>query len=104
MGKSLKVVAIVSGGKDSCYSMIQCVAKGHEIVALANLRPKNHEGKKITEFPFEILENLPKYLFISGNELDSYMFQTVLFDVKQLIHITKQWICHFFEETLQGQV
>ena len=55
MGKSLKVVALVSGGKDSCYSMIQCVAAGHEIVALANLRPKNHEE----------------------NELDSYMFQTV---------------------------
>ena len=46
MGKSPKVVALVSGGKDNCYSMIQCVAVGHEIVALANLRPKYHEGKK----------------------------------------------------------
>ena len=46
MGKSLKIVALVSGGKDSCYSMILCVAKDHEIVALANLRPKNPEGKK----------------------------------------------------------
>ena len=55
MTKSLKVVALVSGGKDSCYSMLQCVAAGHEIVGLANLRPKNHEQ----------------------NELDSYMFQTV---------------------------
>ena len=55
MGKSLKVVALVSGGKDSCYSMLQCVSAGHEIVALANLRPKD----------------------VSKNELDSYMFQTV---------------------------
>ncbi|XP_014681942.1 PREDICTED: diphthine--ammonia ligase-like isoform X2 [Priapulus caudatus] len=44
---------LLSGGKDSCYNMMQCVAEGHEIVALANLRP---EGK---------------------DELDSYMYQTV---------------------------
>lgn len=53
--KSLKVVALISGGKDSCYSMLQCVAAGHKIVGLANLRPKDP----------------------SCNELDSYMFQSV---------------------------
>ena len=45
MGKSLKVVALVSGGKDSCYSMLQCVSAGHQIVALANLRPKDLSSK-----------------------------------------------------------
>lgn len=35
----MRVVALVSGGKDSCYNMMQCVAAGHEIVALANLYP-----------------------------------------------------------------
>ena len=55
MENSLKVVALISGGKDSCYSMLKCVSKGHQIVALANLRPKD----------------------VSKNELDSYMFQTV---------------------------
>jgi diphthine-ammonia ligase len=30
----------VSGGKDSCYSMMQCVAAGHSLVALANLHPE----------------------------------------------------------------
>ncbi|XP_068437285.1 diphthine--ammonia ligase isoform X2 [Clinocottus analis] len=49
----MKVVALISGGKDSCYNMMQCVAAGHRIVALANLRPANTD------------------------ELDSYMFQTV---------------------------
>ncbi|XP_071951930.1 uncharacterized protein [Antedon mediterranea] len=49
----MKTVALISGGKDSCYNMMQCVAEGHEIVALANLRPKHKD------------------------ELDSYMFQTV---------------------------
>ena len=48
MGKSLKVVALVSGGKDSCYSMLQCVSAGHQIVALANLRPKDVSSKSTT--------------------------------------------------------
>lgn len=37
----MRVVALISGGKDSCYNMVQCVAAGHEIAALANLRPDN---------------------------------------------------------------
>ncbi|XP_041809730.1 diphthine--ammonia ligase isoform X4 [Chelmon rostratus] len=49
----MNVVALISGGKDSCYNMMQCVAAGHRIVALANLRPANTD------------------------ELDSYMYQTV---------------------------
>ncbi|NXN07027.1 DPH6 ligase, partial [Indicator maculatus] len=46
-----------SGGKDSCYNMMQCVAAGHQIVALANLRPAESTGQT--------------------DELDSYMYQTV---------------------------
>ncbi|NXF95967.1 DPH6 ligase, partial [Eubucco bourcierii] len=46
-----------SGGKDSCYNMMQCVAAGHQIVALANLRPAENTGQT--------------------DELDSYMYQTV---------------------------
>nr|XP_020469718.1 diphthine--ammonia ligase isoform X1 [Monopterus albus] len=53
MDKKMKVVALISGGKDSCYNMMQCVAAGHRIVALANLRPAHTD------------------------ELDSYMYQTV---------------------------
>ncbi|XP_058799518.1 uncharacterized protein LOC131669005 [Phymastichus coffea] len=49
----MKVVALISGGKDSSFNMMQCVAAGHEIVALANLYP------------------------VGKDELDSYMFQTV---------------------------
>ncbi|XP_065183649.1 uncharacterized protein LOC135814455 [Sycon ciliatum] len=52
----MKVVALISGGKDSTYNMMQCVAAGHEIVALANLRPPVETGQ---------------------DELDSPMFQTV---------------------------
>uniref|UniRef100_A0A3Q2CBF9 Diphthine--ammonia ligase n=1 Tax=Cyprinodon variegatus TaxID=28743 RepID=A0A3Q2CBF9_CYPVA len=49
----MKVVALISGGKDSCFNMIKCVSAGHKIVALANLRPAK------------------------ADELDSYMYQTV---------------------------
>ncbi|XP_065609922.1 diphthine--ammonia ligase isoform X2 [Cyrtonyx montezumae] len=53
----MRVVALISGGKDSCYNMMQCVAAGHQVVALANLRPAESTGQT--------------------DELDSYMFQTV---------------------------
>uniref|UniRef100_A0A8C2HJD4 Diphthine--ammonia ligase n=1 Tax=Cyprinus carpio TaxID=7962 RepID=A0A8C2HJD4_CYPCA len=38
----MRVVALISGGKDSCYNMLQCVSAGHSVVALANLRPHTH--------------------------------------------------------------
>uniref|UniRef100_U9T664 Diphthine--ammonia ligase n=1 Tax=Rhizophagus irregularis (strain DAOM 181602 / DAOM 197198 / MUCL 43194) TaxID=747089 RepID=U9T664_RHIID len=52
----MKVVALISGGKDSCYNMMHCVANGHQIVALANLKPQSKSGK---------------------DELDSFLYQTV---------------------------
>lgn len=55
----MKLVALLSGGKDSCFNMMHCIANGHEIVALANLKPS---------------ESSHKY------ELDSYMYQTVGYD------------------------
>ncbi|XP_040267991.1 diphthine--ammonia ligase isoform X1 [Bufo bufo] len=51
----MRVVALISGGKDSCYNMMQCAVAGHQIVALANLKPPQS----------------------SADELDSYMYQTV---------------------------
>ncbi len=51
----MKVVALVSGGKDSCYAMWLATKEGHEVVALANLLPQKTDP----------------------DELDSYTFQTV---------------------------
>ncbi|MED6215995.1 hypothetical protein PIB30_003643 [Stylosanthes scabra] len=51
----MKVVALVSGGKDSCYAMMKSIHYGHQIVALANLLPADD----------------------GVDELDSYMYQTV---------------------------
>ena len=58
----MQVVALISGGKDSCFNMMHCVASGHTISALANLRPGP----------------------ASGHEIDSWMYQTVGHDVVQL--------------------
>ena len=44
MGKSLKVVALVSGGKDSCYSMLQCVRIRRPLNR--NSRPKDVSSMK----------------------------------------------------------
>ncbi|KAK1829862.1 hypothetical protein QBC39DRAFT_392314 [Podospora conica] len=36
---ALNVIALVSGGKDSFFSLLHCRANGHRVVALANLHP-----------------------------------------------------------------
>jgi len=54
----MKVVGLVSGGKDSCYNMVQCVAAGHELTCLAHLVPSDN----------------------SCHEADSYMYQTIGWD------------------------
>ena len=51
----MKVLALISGGKDSCYNAWICEKYGHEIVALGNLLPLEDDRE----------------------ELDSYMYQTV---------------------------
>jgi diphthine-ammonia ligase len=49
----MKIVGLISGGKDSCFNLIKCVNYGHSILALAHLRPS------------------------TGDEMDSFMYQTV---------------------------
>lgn len=55
---SFNVVALISGGKDSIFSILHCQANGHKIVALANLHPPD-EKKGMVE------------------DMDSYMYQTI---------------------------
>ncbi|THW05090.1 adenine nucleotide alpha hydrolases-like protein [Aureobasidium pullulans] len=54
----LKVVALISGGKDSFFSILHCHANGHEVVALANLHPPAQDGER-------------------SEDIDSYMYQTI---------------------------
>ena len=49
----MRIIGLISGGKDSTYSMYLCAKTGHQLVGLANLLPE------------------------SAKEEDSYMYQTV---------------------------
>ncbi|MBW0470339.1 hypothetical protein O181_010054 [Austropuccinia psidii MF-1] len=73
----MKVVGLLSGGKDSCYNLCHCVKNGHQIVALASLGPQT--GK---------------------DELDSYLYQTVGQDGVHLIAQALALPLH--RQTIQG--
>lgn len=49
----MKVVALVSGGKDSCFNMMECIKYGHEIVAVANLHPADEQVDELDSFMFQ---------------------------------------------------
>lgn len=55
----LNVVALISGGKDSLFSILHCIANGHNVVALANLYPHAPQGGTSVE------------------DTDSFMYQTI---------------------------
>ena len=54
----MKFVALVSGGKDSFYTIMECIRNGHELIACAHLSPRQQECKEGHE------------------EEESYMYQT----------------------------
>ena len=56
MARSLNVIALISGGKDSFFSMLHCLHNNHRVIALANLYPSQPSEK---------------------SDLNSYMYQTV---------------------------
>ena len=61
----LKVIALISGGKDSLFSILHCFANGHDVVALANLYPNDAQQDSAGNQ----IEN--------EEDTDSYMYQTV---------------------------
>jgi len=67
----MRVVALVSGGKDSTFNMMLCAAYGHEVVAMANLHPPDGDAAPLTtpgagaRAPASRVE-----------EMDSFMYQT----------------------------
>lgn len=75
----MDVIALISGGKDSFFSLLHCVANGHRIVALANLHPPipNSLPKVTTHLPTAISERFTSLVDGHKDELDSFMYQTV---------------------------
>ena len=73
MSASLQVVALVSGGKDSLFSLLHCLQNGHRVVALANLYPParpagpNHDASSSANTQEEEEEE----------DMNSFMYQTV---------------------------
>ncbi|KAJ4301271.1 hypothetical protein N0V90_003362 [Kalmusia sp. IMI 367209] len=58
MAAPLQVIALISGGKDSLFSILHCLANGHHVVALANLHPSPQQAG-------------------DDEDINSYMYQTV---------------------------
>lgn len=56
------VVGLLSGGKDSCYNLVECARRGHTIGVLANLQPYGYDARTDNS---------------EEEELDSQCFQTV---------------------------
>lgn len=66
--KQLNVIALISGGKDSLYSILHCIRNGHRVVALANLHPPQKSSGEREDGEEE-------------DDMDSYMYQTIGYSV-----------------------
>ncbi|KAJ5669182.1 hypothetical protein N7462_010252 [Penicillium macrosclerotiorum] len=62
----LNVIALISGGKDSLYSILHCIRNGHNVVALANLHPSEPPSTTSSDTTSE-----------ADDDIDSFMYQTI---------------------------
>lgn len=71
----LNVIALISGGKDSFFSVLHCLQNGHRIVALANLYPPSDAAAAGTQ----VIEPQQSLSVQDTVERDpnSFMYQTV---------------------------
>ena len=87
-GEGLNVIALISGGKDSFFSLLHCIEHGHRVVALANLFPASGSQSAREDGNVHIIgpvaSSEPNFQsFDSGSEdqpdrdLNSFMYQTV---------------------------
>ena len=73
MGESLKVIALISGGKDSFFSIFHCIQNGHEVVALGNLYPPAPPQKSYSDALSQDNGGAAE----DEQDLNSFMYQTV---------------------------
>ncbi|ETI27000.1 hypothetical protein G647_10099 [Cladophialophora carrionii CBS 160.54] len=74
MSDPLNVIALISGGKDSLFSILHCLEQGHKLIALANLYPKPCEGRGIEKGSPSAPDGTTDS---EGEDLNSFMYQTV---------------------------
>lgn len=72
MSPGLCVIALISGGKDSLFSILHCQAQGHKVVALANLFPPTSQDERKNA---DTAESGPSQA--TDDDLNSFMYQTV---------------------------
>ncbi|KAI5301445.1 hypothetical protein KEM56_001712 [Ascosphaera pollenicola] len=65
----LNVICLISGGKDSLFSILHCLKHGHKVVALANLHPLISSNSQCEE---------------EEKDMDSFMYQTVGYSIVPL--------------------
>lgn len=81
----LNVIALISGGKDSFFSLLHCIHLGHRVVALANLFPaEDGSSTDIQVIDPESTQKTTKQqdgISLEGmdaeKDLNSFMYQTV---------------------------
>ncbi|OAP54969.1 hypothetical protein AYL99_10669 [Fonsecaea erecta] len=86
MSASLNVIALISGGKDSLFSILHCLDNGHKVVALANLYPgarssmthgQGGDDASSSSSPTTGLRREDESDEPEGEDLNSFMYQTV---------------------------
>ncbi|PHH71954.1 hypothetical protein CDD80_4885 [Ophiocordyceps camponoti-rufipedis] len=77
-GERLNVIALVSGGKDSFFSLLHCLQNGHAVVALANLYPGDADAAAENVEAFDPSDaDAAAAAEPCGPDPDSFMYQTV---------------------------
>ncbi|KAJ5094262.1 hypothetical protein N7456_010123 [Penicillium angulare] len=69
----LNVIALISGGKDSLYSILHCIRNGHKVVALANLHPELKQSTTGLDNDKERNQDEDE----DEEDIDSFMYQTI---------------------------
>ncbi|KAI9736927.1 MAG: hypothetical protein M1818_005978 [Claussenomyces sp. TS43310] len=81
MSESLNVIALISGGKDSFYSLLHCLENGHKVVALGNLYPAAPSATSTSGMQGTSSSNRDDHMTpdatVEEQDLNSYMYQTV---------------------------
>ncbi|RJE18361.1 hypothetical protein PHISCL_09300, partial [Aspergillus sclerotialis] len=79
--QSLNIIALISGGKDSLYSLLHCLRNGHRIVALANLYPPGqtprHQGNDHQKSVKKNEDGNEPEEEEEEEDIDSFMYQTI---------------------------
>lgn len=68
------MIALISGGKDSLYSILHCIRNGHKVVALANLHPAQKPKPSDDQSNQEDVQNGTGDM---EEDIDSFMYQTI---------------------------